>query len=102
MLRPIVHGTAVGAREALLVGTRPQREGGRDPPPSTDPKIVARNNVLCRRRRFCFRHKAGGNFFVLPYVSVLKILRISWRIPKWLKSTKKDFDPNPASGLDLG
>ena len=82
---------------------------GRDPTPkgegggSTDPKIVARNNVLCRCRRrwrFCFRHTAGGNFFVPPYVSVLKILRISWRI-QWLKSTKKDFDPDPASRSDL-
>ena len=78
-------------RGALLVGTRPQRRGGGGGP-STDPKIVVRNNVLCRRRRrrrFCFRHRAGGNFFVRPYVSVLKILRISWRTQKWLKSTKK-------------
>ena len=98
------HSVAI-TRGALLVGTRPQREGGGTPPPSTDPKIVVRNNVLCwrqRRRRFCFRHRAGGNFFVRPYVSVLKILRISWRIQKWLKSTKKDFDPNPASRSDLG
>ena len=69
-------------RGALLVGTRPQRGGGGDPP-STDPKIVAHNNVLC----FCFRHTARGIFFVRPYVSLLKILRISWRIQKWLKST---------------
>ena len=84
---------------------------GRDPTPkgggggSTDPKIVVQNNVLCRRRRrrrFCFRHRAGGNFCVRPYVSVLKILRISWRIQKWPKSTKKDFDPDPASGSGLG
>ena len=57
---------------------------------STDPKIVARNKVLCRRRRrrrFCFRHTAGGIFLVPPYVSILKILRILWRIQKWLKST---------------
>ena len=67
----------------------PDPKGGGDPPPSTDPKIVARNNVLCRRRRFCFRHTAGVIFFVRPYVSVLKVLRISWRIEKWLKSTKK-------------
>ena len=68
-------------------------------------KIVARNNVLCRRqrrRRFCFRHTAGGNFFVRPYMFVLKILRISWRIEKWLKGTKKDFDPDPASRSGLG
>ena len=79
-------------RGALLVRTRPQRGGGGTPPPSTDPKIVARNKVLCRRRRrrrFCFRHTAGGIFLVPPYVSILKILRILWRIQKWLKSTKK-------------
>ena len=59
---------------------------------STDPKIVARNKVLCRRRRrrrFCFRHTAGEIFLVPPYVSVLKILRILWRIQKWMKSTEK-------------
>ena len=83
----------------------PKGGGAPPPPPSTDPKIVVRNNVLCRRRRrrrFCFRYRAGGNFFVRPYVSVLKILRISWKIQKWLKSPKKDFDPDPASGSDLG
>ena len=75
------------------------------PPPSTDPKMVVQNNGFCgrwRRRRFCFRHTAGGSFFVRPHVSVLKIFRILWRIQKWLKSTKKDFDPDPASGSDLG
>ena len=79
-------------RGLALAGTRPQRGGGHPPPPSTDPKIVARNSVLCqrrRRRRFCFRHTAGGNFFVPPHVSILKILRILWRIQKWLKSTKR-------------
>ena len=34
-------------RRRILVGTRPQRGGGGTP--STDPKIVTRNNVLCRR-----------------------------------------------------
>ena len=85
----------------------PDPKGGRGgtPPPYTDPKIVVRNNVLClrqRRRRFCFRHTAWGIFFVRPDVSVLKIRRILRRIHKWLKNTKKDFDPNPASGSDLG
>ena len=77
----------------------------RSHPPSTDPKMVVRNNGFCgrrRHRRFCFRHMAGGNFFVRPYVSILKILRILWRIQKWLKSTKKGFDPDPASGSELG
>ena len=74
-------------RGPIVVGTRPQGGGG-----STDPQIVARNNVLCRRRRrrrFCFRHTVGGICFVRPYVSIVKILRISWRIQQWLKSRKK-------------
>ena len=79
--------------------------GGVPPPPSTNPKMVLQNNGFCgrwRRQRFCFRHVAEGNFFVRPYVSVLKIRRILWTIQKWLKSTKKDFEPDPASGSDLG
>ena len=36
-----------------------------------------------------FQPYGRGNFFVRPYVSVLKILRILWRIQNWLKSTKK-------------
>ena len=89
-------------RGPILVRTRPQRGGVYPPPPSTDPNIVVQNNGFCGRRRFCFRHTAGGNFFVRPYVSVLKILRILWRLQKWLKSTKKVFDPDPTSGSDLG
>ena len=30
--------------------------------PSTNPKMVEWNNAFCRRRRFCFRHTAGGIF----------------------------------------
>ena len=69
----------------ILVRTRP---------PSTYPKMVVQDNGFCgrqRRRRFCFRHMAGGNIFVRPYVFVLEILRILWRIQKWLKSAKKGF-----------
>ena len=72
----------------------PDPKGGGVPPPSTDPKMVVQNNGFCgrpRRRRFCCRRTAGGIFFVRPYVSILKILRILWRIQKWLKSTKKGF-----------
>ena len=72
------------------------------PPPSADPKMVVQNNGFCGLWRFCFRHTAGGIFFVRPYVCTLKILRILWRIQKWLKSAKKDFDPEPTSGLNLG
>ena len=38
-----------------------------------------------------------GEIFFLPYVSMLKVLRILWRIQKWMKNTKKDID-----GSDLG
>ena len=33
---------------------------------------------------------------------ILKILRILWRIQKWMKNTKKDFDPDPTSRSVLG
>ena len=47
-------------------GSRPGPDpgGGGGGTPSTDPKMVVRNNGFCGRRRFCFRHAAGGNFFV--------------------------------------
>ena len=48
----------------LPARTRPQGGGGGG---STDPKMVVQNNGFCgrqRRWRFCFRHMAGGNFFV--------------------------------------
>ena len=97
---PLAHTGSAGKTNKYGTGAGPGRDptpkggggGAPPPPPSTDPKIVARNNVLCRRqrrRRFCFRHTAGGNFFVPPHVSILKILRILWRIQKWLKTTKR-------------
>ena len=55
----------------------PKGRGG-DPSPSTDLKMVVWVNGFCgcrRCRRFCFRHTAEGNFFVLPDVSILKMLR---------------------------
>ena len=55
----------------------------------------------CWRRTFFFGPE-GENVFVLPYVSMLKILRILWRIQKWVKNTKKHFDSDPTSGSDLG
>ena len=41
----------------------------------------------------------GGFFFIFTYVSVLKILRILWRIQ--VKNTKEDIDRNPTYGLDV-
>ena len=53
-----------------MVRTRPQgRRGGGGG--STDPKMVAQNNVLCRcrrRRRFCFRHPVRGKLLFSPHV----------------------------------
>ena len=93
----VVYCPAAGACQGFQ-GTAPKGGGGC--PPSTDPKMVVQNNGFCGRRRFCFRHTAGGNFLFDP-VSILKILIILWRIQKWLKSTKKDFDPDPTSGRTL-
>ena len=65
------------------VGCRPVPEpkgrGDAPPPPLRTSKMVVWVNGFCgcrRRRRFCFRHTAGVIFFSLPYVSILKIVRI--------------------------
>ena len=49
-----------------------------------------------------FLGRRQREMFVSPDVSILKILRILWRIQKWMKNTKKDFDPDLTSGSDLG
>ena len=36
-----------------------------------------------------------GYFFLLPYVYILKIPRIWWRIHKWVKNIHKKIDPRP-------
>ena len=77
----------------------PNPKGGGYPP---SPKWLYRSLGFVGARDFVLGIRQGGNFCVPPYVSVLKILRILWRIQKWLKSTKKDFDPDPASGSDPG
>ena len=46
--------------------------------------------------------RQGETFFVRFYLSAPKILRILWRVQKWPKSTKKDFDPDAASAPDPG
>ena len=43
-----------------------------------------------------------GYIFFSPYVSILKILRILWRIQKCLKNTEKFLTPDLTSGSDLG
>ena len=40
--------------------------------------------------------------FFFPYVSILKILRIWWRIQKCLKNTENFLTPDLTSGSDLG
>ena len=72
---------------------------GQDPTPregggggSTDPKMIVWVNGFCghqRCRRFCFGHMAGGELLFSPHVSILKMLRILWKIQKWVKNTKK-------------
>ena len=44
--------------------------------------------------------RQGENFLFDP-MSTFKILRILWRIQKWMYNTEKDFDPDPTSGSDL-
>ena len=80
-------------RGLALAGTRPQRGGGGGtPPPLRTPKLS--HGTVCfvgagGAADFVLGIRRGGNFFVPPHVSVLKILRILWRIQKWLKSTKR-------------
>ena len=67
-----------GGRSSILVRTRPQRQGGY--PPSTDPKMGVQNNGFCGRRRFCFRHTAGGSsgWFPLFPGGLWMVPLISW------------------------
>ena len=65
-------------------------------------QLVVRNNRFCgrqRRRRIFFLGRQQGEIFLFD--PMLKILRILWRIQKWMKNTKKDIDPDPTSGSDL-
>ena len=48
--------------------------------------------------KFFFFALPEGGVFVLPYVSILKILRILWRIQKCLKNTEKFLTPDLTSG----
>ena len=71
------------------------------PPPCTDPKMVVQNIGFCGARGagdFVLGIRQGEIFFVRPDVFVLKILRILWRIQKWMKNTKKDFGPGAPTG----
>ena len=87
--------------------------GGRSRP-GPDPRVV-RGGGLYRPQNGCtdqwvlwapeilFYAYGRGKCFVLPDVSVLKMVRLLWRIRKRVKDTKKKhFDPDPTSGLDLG
>ena len=65
---------------AYRTGADPGGGGG-----STDPKMVTRNNVLCRRRRFCFRHPVRGEVLFSPHVFIPKMLRFFRGIQKHTK-----------------
>ena len=67
----IMDGTLLGGnrrRRGLNDGHGGCSQPGPDPKGggwgSTDPKMVLQNNGFCGRWRFCFRHTAGGIFFV--------------------------------------
>ena len=106
----------VTIHRAAEILTQPQGEpvGDPSPPPSppfqTPQSFRTRVPPICDFRGKCWRQRRGkfyfgaprGIFFCVPYVSILKILRIPGRIQEWLKNTKNICDPHPTSGSDLG
>ena len=85
----------VQAREPILVraGSQRGRGGG-----STYPKMVIPNNGFCgrqTRRRFCFRHTAGGKFFCSTVCVYTQNTQNIVENSKMAEKHKKDFDPNP-------
>ena len=74
------------------------------PPTPPDPPKFS-NLSFCNLRfwgkGFFFPPPDGGVFF-LPYVSILEILRILWRIQKCLKDAANLLTPRLTSGSDLG
>ena len=80
----------------------PNPKGGGVPPsPLQTPKLLYRTMGFVGAGDFVLGIWQG-EILVLDPMSVLKILRNLWRIQKWLKSTNKDFNPDLASGSDLG
>ena len=70
----------------------PTEGGGRwaraldaDPPP---PLTKWQKSAGCRRRRSIFFAMGGGKNTFSPHVSILKILRILWRIQSCMKIMK--------------
>ena len=78
------------------------------PPPPPDPPKFSNpsfsrfwGKVLAPKApKFFFGLLRGQFFFALG--SILKILRILWRIQNWMKNTKRILTPDLTSGSDLG
>ena len=84
-------------------------ESDPNPPPPRPPKVfepaflqieILGESVGAEgAEKFFFGLLTG--YFVLPSVSILKILRIWWRIHKWVKNTQKILTPDLTSGRTL-
>ena len=72
------------------------------PPPLQPPKWLYRTMGFVGAGDFVLGIRQGEIFLFDPMCLYSKILRILWKIQKWLRSTKKYFDPDPTSGSDLG
>ena len=79
-------------------GPEPKGRGGGGGALRTPKWLYGRMDFV--RRRFCFRHMAGGELLFSLHVFLLKVLRISWRVQKWVNNTKKKYDP-PTRPLGL-
>ena len=66
--------------------------------------LVVRNNGFCgrwRRQRFYFKQTAG-EIFLDPMCLYSQYSEFCEEFTKTMTNTKKDFDPDPEVGLDLG
>ena len=81
------------------------------PPPPDPPKVfepvflpfeILGERVGAKGAEIFFLLFLRGYIFFSPYVSILKILRILWRIQKCLKNTENFLIPDLTFGSDLG
>ena len=65
--------------------------------------MVVRNNGFVGARDFVLRIRQGEVFLFDPKCLYSKYSEFCGEFKKWMKNTKKkDFDPDPTSGSDLG
>ena len=99
---PPPHFDRLWSRGPILVRTRPQRRGGTPPPSLQTPQWLYRTMGFVGAGDFVLGIWQGEIFLFDPICLYSRYSEFLWRVQKWLKSTKKDFDPDPASGSDLG